>query len=784
MILKKKKENKKFLMAILAISIVAVMFIPMLYSSIYLGAFWDPYGRLDNVPVAFVNMDKPVTKDGKEYAVGKELEDNLKDNDKVAWKFVSYNEAKKGVEGTSYYAMIEIPENFSEKIADCQDGKINSPEVIYEANKGRNFVFSQISERVAESIKAEVSSNIQKEISKALIDSLYDIKISIKDAGDGTGKLQDGTEKLFDGSKKIVDGIGQAANGSIQLENGLKQAGDGAGSLQNGAQNLFDGSVSLSSGLGTAVSGSKQLYDGLKVLAKGESQVADGSGALVNGLNDFKSNLVKSDDKIPVLVKGASEVSNNTVFIEQGAEKLNTSLNTGLNGLADGVNQVANSISQADLILNEESANIENSNLSEIDKAKLRAAISAIHKINGSDISGNIEKPLRSAANSAQPLVDNLKKLKEGTKQVSEGVGQLANGLADTQSKAAVGLDQLINGAKGVQSGSNNILAGLNTVRDKTGELSKGLNQLDSGSISLKDGLKSVNDGTLSLKEGLNTAALKTGELSEGLKQLSDGSVSLNNGLKDANDGALKLKDGLNSGYDKINSSVKFNSEDMSKFISQPITLKDNSINNVKYYGEGLAPYFVSLSLWLGAMFINLILSISKLIDVVKNKFLKSFLGKFISGSVMAVLQSLILSFVLVKVLKIEATSITNFYLTNMFVSVVFFSVMYGVSYAIGVMGTPIMFIVFLLQLSSSGGTFPIETAPQFYRVVGRFVPMTYSINTLRMIISGTNSPVLYKNIIVMLIFMVLFLGGGFVFKSVSNLIKKENKFFKNLKVS
>lgn len=784
MILKKKKENRKFLMVILAISIVAVMFIPMLYSSIYLGAFWDPYGRLDNVPVAFVNLDKPVTKDGKKYAVGKELENNLKDNDKVAWKFVSYEEAKKGVEDTSYYAMIEIPENFSQKIADSQDGKFSNPEVIYEANKGRNFVFSQISERVAQSIKTEVSANIQKEFSKALIDSLYDIKVSIKDAGDGTGKLQDGTQKLLDGSKKVADGIGQAANGSILLRDGLKQAGDGAGSLQDGTQKLFDGSISLSSGLDTAASGSKQLQNGLKALVKGESQVVDGSTALVNGLNDFKSNLVRSNDKIPALVKGASEVSNNTALIEQGAEKLNTSLNTGLKGLADGVNHVANGISQADLILNEELTNIDNSNLSEVDKAKLKVAISTIHKINGFNISGSIEAPLRSAANSAQPLVDNLKKLEAGTKQVSEGVSQLASGLADTQSKAADGLDQLIKGTKGIQNGSSTILAGLNAVTEKSGELSKGLNQLNSGSISLKDGLKVVNDGTLSLKEGLNTAVLKTDELSDGLKQLSDGSVSLNNGLRDVNDGAVKLKDGLNSGYDKINSSVKFNSEDMSKFVSEPITLNDNSINNVKYYGEGLAPYFVSLSLWLGAMFINLILSITKLVDVVKNKFLKSFVGKFTAGSVMGIVQSLILSFVLVEVLKIDATSITNFYLTNAFISVVFFSVMYGVSYAIGVMGTPIMFIVFVLQLSSSGGTFPIETAPEFYRVVGRFLPMTYSINTLRMVISGINSSVIYKNIVIMSIFMVVFLGGGFAFKLVLNLTKKESKRFNILKAS
>jgi putative membrane protein len=772
---KDKKNNKKYLTTILGISIAAVMFIPMLYSSIYLSAFWDPYNNLNNVPVAFVNLDKPATKDGKEYAVGKELEDNLKDNDKVAWKFVDLDEAQKGVNGTAYYAMIEIPEDFSAKIAKSTDGEIKSPEIIYKANKGRNFVFSQISEKVAESLKTEISSNIQKEVSKALIDSLYDVKVSIKDAGDGAGKLEAGTQKLYEGSNQLTGGIVQAANGSLLLKNGLMQVNSGTANLQSGTQKLLDGSTNLSNGVSTAVNGSRQLQSGLNALSDGQNQIANGSVALVNGLNSFKSSLVQSNDQVSVLVKGASEVSNNTGLIEQGAEKLDSSL-AGLNSLADGVKQANDGINQASSMLNEELTNIDNSNLSEADKEKLKAAISAVNKVNNAHMSSNIEAPLREAAGSSKQLVSSLKKLKEGIKQVSDGVSQLSSSIVDNQTKASAGLDQLINGALSIQNGSSNILNGLNTVAQKSGELSNGLSSLNNGSIILRDGLKTVNDGTISLESGISTAALKTGELSEGLKQLSNGSNSLSNGLQDAEDGVNKLSDGLNSGYDKMDEKLKFNSENMSEFVSNPVTLKESSINDVKHYGEGLAPYFVSLSLWLGAMFINLILSITKSLKVINNRFLKSFTGKLLAGSGLAAIQSVILSFVLMSGLKINVTSISNFYMSNMFVAVVFFSVMYGLSHAIGIVSAPIMFIVFLLQLSSAGGTFPIETAPEFYRIISEVFPMTYAINTLRMIISGINSSVLNENIRIMLIFMGAFLGGGYLIKFVINQIKKNKK--------
>lgn len=773
--LKKVKENKNFIMIVLAVSIIAVMLVPMLYSFIYLNSVWDVYGNLDNVAVAFVNSDKSVTKDGKEYAIGKEIENSLKDNKKVDWKFVSHEESIKGVEGTEYYAVIEIPEDFSEKIANAKDGSFNNPEIIYIGNKGKNFVFSQISSKVADSIKAEVSSNIQKEISKALVDSLYDVKVSIKDAGNGTEELQVGTQRLLDGSNKLAIGTEKAASGSIQLENGLKQAAEASAKLQNGTQRLFNGSNDLSNGLNEAVVGSKQLLGGLKEITKGQSQVVSGSSSLVDGLNCFKSNITKSNDQIPVLVKGALDVSNNTTLIRQGAEQLNTNLNVGLNALADGVKQSGEGISQVAAIMNAEIDNINNSNLSQVDKDKLTAAILVINNINSANMSINIEEPLRKAANSVQPLVSSLIQLEAGSKQVSDGVQQLTSGLTDTQNKAVATLDKLISGANGIQNGANSILEGLNTVTDKTGVLVNGLDILNSGSMSLKDGLKIVNDGNISLKEGLNNAVMKTGQLSDGLKELSNGSASLKIGLEQANDGTIKLRDGLNNGYYEMNDSLKFNSTDMSQFISEPIILKDSSINNVKYYGEGLAPYFISMSLWLGAMLMGMIFSFAKLLNVFKSKFMNSFIGKFIVGSGLVTMQALILSFVLIKGLESNPESITWFYLSNVFISIVFFSISYGVSHAFGIIASPIMFIVLLLQLSSSGGTFPVETAPKFYGVVGKVVPMTYSINILRMVISGMDLSLLKQNILIMLIFMIVSLGAGLLIRSLLNIGKNRN---------
>jgi putative membrane protein len=776
--MKKKKDYAKVMKGVLALAIIGIMFVPMLYSTVYLGAIWDAYGEIGNVPVAFVNKDEPYTKDGKEYYIGAELENKLKNNDKVAWKFVDYETAMSGLKGTEYYAVIEIPEGFSEKIANAQDGEFGNTEIIYSANKGRNFIFSQISEKIATNLKTEVSSSIQEEISKALVDSLYDVKVSIKDAGDGAEQLATGQQQLLVGSAALKTGAEKAAIGSEELGSGLAGAASASALLHDGTSKLLDGSSAMSAGLSTAAHGSGQLQQGLTTIADGESQITAGASGLVAGLNELKTSLTQKNSQIPLLVSGASDVSKNTAAIEQGAEKLNSSLNTGLNSLADGVGQAADAVSQSSAVLNSEIDSINNSDMSQEDKAKLTAAISAIDKVNGSDMGSNIETPLRGAATSAQPLVDSLKQLTQGTEKISGGVSTLATALSESQSKAAAGIDQLICGASAIQSGSSSLLEGLNTASGKTVELTDGLNQLDSASVSISDGLGTVNEGNASLTEGLNTASEKTGELTAGLQLLSSGTTSLNIGIQEATDGTVKLRDGLVSGYEVLSGNLKFSSEDMSSFIADPVSLKNASINYVKSYGQGFAPYFMSLSLWIGTMLMSLAFSIGKKLKLFKSRLMQSFAGSYAAGTALAALQALILSFVLLKGLGITPVTVSGFYAANIFVAVVFFSIMFGVSNAIGIFGAPLMFILLLLQLASSGGTFPIETAPALYRAINGFIPMTYSVNILRAIVSNANAALLGHNIIIMLMFMTAAMAGGILIRTMINRVKNraENK--------
>lgn len=97
----------------MVVAIIAIMIIPTIYTTIFLGSMWDPYGNVDKLPVAIVNKDKSVIYEDKVMDVGNELVDNLKESNSLDFNFVDEDVAERGLENGTYYMVVTIPEDFS-----------------------------------------------------------------------------------------------------------------------------------------------------------------------------------------------------------------------------------------------------------------------------------------------------------------------------------------------------------------------------------------------------------------------------------------------------------------------------------------------------------------------------------------------------------------------------------------------------------------------------------------------------------------------------------------------
>ena len=191
------------------VSVTAIIIVPLLYSLLYLAAFWDPYSKLTSMHIAFVNMDKGGTMDGEDVNYGNDIVKKLKNNTQVGWSFVSYDEAKKGVKGDKYYAMFVVPENFSENLMSAKTGKPKQPKILYTSNDKKNFIASQINGKIELILKDEVEKNITEQYTEVTFDSLYEVKDGFKQAADGSKQLSDGIKTAKDGLTPVMDKLNE-----------------------------------------------------------------------------------------------------------------------------------------------------------------------------------------------------------------------------------------------------------------------------------------------------------------------------------------------------------------------------------------------------------------------------------------------------------------------------------------------------------------------------------------------------------------------------------------------
>lgn len=99
---------------LLLIVLVAIVAIPVIYAGFFLNSMWDPYGNIDQLPVAVVNNDKPVDYEGRTLKVGDEMVDELRKNDEMQFNFVDAQTASDGLRNGTYYMAITIRRSFLE----------------------------------------------------------------------------------------------------------------------------------------------------------------------------------------------------------------------------------------------------------------------------------------------------------------------------------------------------------------------------------------------------------------------------------------------------------------------------------------------------------------------------------------------------------------------------------------------------------------------------------------------------------------------------------------------
>jgi putative membrane protein len=752
-------HNRKLLIAV-----IGVMTIPVLYSGTFLWAFWDPYKHVDRMPVAIVNQDQGAVYNGKKLDVGKDLVKNLKKKKSFNWAFVTEKEANRGLESRKYYIKIEIPSDFSKNATTLESNQPKKLNLIYTPNEGYNYLSTKIGDSAIVKIKDEIANSVTETYAESMFNNIKDVASGLNKAADGAGDLQQGIDDAKDGAKSLKSGIASANNGAAKLADGAKSVDSGTKEIQKNLETLAKKSIALSQGVVSASDGSKQVTDGLNQFSAGIGQLKDGNAQLLAGAKKSESGTKQLSDglatataKLPALLDGSHQ-------LETGASQLSTSLQqfaSGADQTKAGAETVSNGLQQLDNQVGQMLAATDDPAA----KAQLQALKASLDKLSAGS---------QSVAGGVTSLSGNAALLKQGADKLTAGATQLLQG----QSQLADGIGQLSGGAKQLADGQGALTQGLTVYGTKLDEASKGFGQITGGSTSLTSGLGQLatgsvqlQDGTKKLAAGAEKLASGTSQLSQGESGMQSGMSKLANGSKDLTSGMTKLADGskelsgqLKSGANDA-SDVKAN-KNVYKMFAKPVSLKDDRINKVPNYGTGFTPYFLSLSLFVGALMLSIIFPFFKPAAEPKSGF-SWFAGKLGILLMVGIGQALLADAVLLLVLGLDVKSVPYFIMLSIFTSWTFLSI---IQFLVTVLDNPGRFlavIILILQLTGSAGTYPIELVPKFLQNITNYMPMTYTISGFRAIISTGDFSFMWTNIAHIAIFAAIFLAASLTFFTV-----------------
>ncbi|WP_342438591.1 YhgE/Pip domain-containing protein [Paenibacillus sp. FSL L8-0436] len=743
------------------IPMFVVLFVPVLYSGLFLKAFWDPYGKMNELPVAVVNEDKGADYEGSKLTAGNDLIEELKKTDGFEWNFVTRDQAEAGLDDSTYYMAIIVPEDFSANATTLLGTDPQPAKIIYEPNEGFNFLAGQIGGTAVKDIKTKVSAKITEAYTESVFDKITEISSGLGDAGNGATKIADGASKLDDGALKLKDnlvvlteGTGKLLDGVAPLTKGVSDLNTGAAAIHNGSSTLAGGLQQLSAahkklqaGVSQTAAGSKQLSEGLKKTETGAASLQAGTASAVEGTTKLQAGTKSVVDGSAKLEAGLTSSVEGSAKLEAGLKASkdgSAKVSAGAKAVADGLQQLAKSNPQL---------------AASPDVQKLLAASTAV-----AQGSAQLDQ-------SQQQLVEGASALHSGQEQLVQGAGQLHTGseqldagvsqLHDGAQQLNAGSTQLLEGQKQLVAGATKLETGGTTLAAGMKQFGAKLDEAAAGGAKLADGGKALEAGTSKLLNGAGQLSSGLTSVADGSKKLSDGAGQLKDGLDDLKAGSGELATKLGDAASQTSSVNK--TDALVSMFAQPVEIEEVKVNAVPNYGTGFAPYFLSLGLFVGALISTIIIPMRDSEVIGASRF-NRFVSRTLTFTMMSVLQALLAAVIVLYGLGLEVQNVPLFYAFIFITSLAFMWMIQAIVTWMDQPGRFVAIVILIFQLTTSAGTFPLELIPNWMKFFNPLLPMTYSVRGFKAVISTGDTGVMWNDAGLLAIYGLVFLALTFTY--------------------
>lgn len=610
----------------------------------------------------------------------------------------------------------------------------------------------------------------------------------------GLGQLSSKSPELLRGINQLYTGVESYTGGVSQLNAGLNQFSSGVSAYTNGVGNLATGAHQLSNQSATLRMGVEQLSEGIQQLSSkldassGKKDQINQLSSGLNQLNQVIQNIDVEDTKQLDSVLSSIVSLSNQMLASAQSDKATTLANIQLTAAYQSLTseqqaEISASVSQhstdsvqsAQLIIalvqglqgGLENLQNQSSNLSTLKNQANQVLPLAATSLTGlssglTEIQGAVTSKLVPAS---QSIASGINTYTTGVDKVSQGASQLS----EKNATLTGSLDQLVSGSNTLTQKSSNLTAGVGQLVEKTPELVSGIEKLSTGSNQLNQKSQELIAGVDKLQSGSSRLADKSSQLLSGASQLesgankladgagklAEGGTKLTSGLEGLQTGVASLGQGLGNASDQLKSASTESKN--AEILSNPLSLSKTDNDQVPVNGIAMAPYMISVALFVAAISTNMIFAKlpSGRHPESRWAWLKS--RAEING-IIAVLAG-ILVYGGVHLIGLTANHEMRTFILIILTSLVFMSMVTSLTTWNSRIGAFFSLILLLLQLASSAGTYPLTLTNDFFRAINPWLPMSYSVSGLRQTISMTGN--IHHQVIFLAVILALFTGLG-----------------------
>lgn len=791
-----KSVCSHFFPLVIAIGLCAL---PALYAWFNIYANWDPYGSTGNIKIAVVSLDQGYDTGDGTLNMGDSICDSLREATSIGWEFVdSEQEAVDGVYSGKYYASIVIAPDFTESMYTALSDNFKNPRITYYENEKKNAVGTKITDTAVDTLRKTINQQFVNVVTSRIFEETNAVSTNLSE----DSAFDEFEENLKEINRNLKD-YQTMVNAFIAGNNALETSiADATGAMDGTRQQIANENQYIAKANQDMVSTNASL-------AEFNANITNTMNAIETSINAMSTDITNSglakdtkeiDNLMNQLVKDAQETSKHTntlittldtaildyetAPLSDEEKKRLTEENTKLLARNIEIDARLQVITTRVAAIDEELVPIENQlnaepALSEEQKAQLeqRKATLTTEKesltgeaetltkeraSNTATIDKNALRIAGAAAGEADPT--EVARVRNAISVANE-ILTFANGIAtskmtsdfssayDTYNDAATtaktvfaNASQSIENIKSLYS--NTLVPQMNTLMASMQQVMDNVNQLLSSVESALGDMDTVFAGIVDTVDSTNTSLQQTSsviaEVSDRLTEITDRLDAVSEDERAAE--LMKLLGGDPEAY--------------GSFFSEPVVVNTNEIYPVKNYGSAVTPFYTTLAIWVGSIFLTALFKVKADPTGLKDpRSWQLFLGRYQIFFLLSQIQALIIVIGDIAVFKVQCLHPGMFWFASAVTAFVFSILIYSLALSFGDIGKALAVVMVVIQIAGSSGTFPIELLPDFYRRVYIFFPFPYAINAMRECIGG-----LYENTFGTCLWELLIFAGVFLF--------------------